>query len=167
MILLVAEMQRTESQSRPAGRAAPSSRRGLTRAAARSRPCSSRTARCTWAIRIIAGTDGRPRPRHDRRQGPSACRPPARPTPVEIIGLSEVPDAGDVFNAVEPTNAWPGSWWSSARYKEQGRTVQAEPVTSPWRTSSARIQEGDDEGPQHHRQGRRAGLARRRSRQSA
>ena len=58
-----------------------------------------------------------------------------------------------------PTSAWPASWWSSASRRR--RT----PCTARCRRSAledlfSQIQAGRDEGPEHHRQGRRSGLCR-------
>ena len=75
-------------------------------------PCWCRTALLKRGDVIIAGTAvGRVRAMTSAKgeklteAGPSV--------PVEIIGMGEVPGAGDDFHAVAD-GAWPASWWSSA-----------------------------------------------------
>ena len=41
--------------------------------------------------------------------------------PVEITGLSEAPAAGDDVQRRGRRDAWPASWWSSARHEEKAK----------------------------------------------
>ena len=70
--------------------------------------------------------------------------------PVEIAGMSEVPNAGDVFNAVDDAGrrAQAAGQGAHARRRQEGHARR------PVRSDKA----GRDKGLQHHRQGRRPGL---------
>ena len=101
MIQLVADTSELKANPDRMAQAAPSSRRSSTRAAAPSRPIlvqnghaayrrrQSSRARAFGRVRVMLNDRGE----RVEEAGPS--------TPVEITGLDDVPEAGDVLNAVE------------------------------------------------------------------
>ena len=77
--------------------------------------------------------------------------------PVEIIGLAEVPGAGDIFDAVDDEKM--ARELVEQRKERRRKSEQAVPqgnARQPVRFHPA----GRDEGAEHHRQGRRTGLGR-------
>ena len=99
-----------------------------------------------------------PCPRHDQRPGPEGRPRPAPPCLWRSSAWARCP-ARATTSTPWPTSAWPGSWWSSAS------TSRRRPPPAPCGKVTledlfSQIQAGRDEGPEHHRQGRRSGLRR-------
>ena len=99
IILLVADLQ--ELKANPKRAAIGTDRRGAssTRAAAPSRPPWSRPARSSRRHHR-RGRDLRPRPGAGERQAASASPRPDPSTAVVLLGLAEVPAAGDILRVV-------------------------------------------------------------------
>ena len=91
---------RAQGERRSARRAAPCSRPCSTAAAARSRASSSRTARCGSATSSSPGA-GFGKVRAMTNEHGKQLQEAGPATPVEILGLNEVPNAGDRMDAVK------------------------------------------------------------------
>ena len=144
-------------RTRTARPRAPSSRRGSTRAAAPIMTVLVQNGTLHQGDIIIAGTAvGRVRTMvNDKGQRVNEAGPS---TPVEIAGMTEVPGAGDTFNAVADERM--------ARELVEERKQQAE-GKDPRRREEGHARRpvqphpaGRDKGLQHHRQGGRPGQRR-------
>ena len=157
MLALQAEVLELKANPKQAGARATSSRRASIARAAPSRPCWSRKARCasaTWWSR--ASTPGRSAPCSATRARTSPRRGPS--TPVEVLGLDGVPDAGEVFNVVtdeKAAKALVEHRRDQRRKKESTGTGAGVAGEHPRQDQGGRGQGGEDRP-----QGRRAGLGR-------
>jgi translation initiation factor IF-2 len=132
-----------------------SSSRGSRRDAGRSPTSSSRTASCKVGDFIVAGRGfGRVRDITDDR-GKRSMETPDRPTPVQISGIDELPDAGDKFYIVD-------SLKKAQQAAEQRRTQEREEqLAQPKVTLDNDVQPAEGrrgQGDPRRHQGRRAGL---------
>ena len=130
MLTLTAEVEELKANPNRAAQA-PSSRRVLDKAAAPWRRCSSRTVR---SIRAISSSPVRPFGRvramlSDKGQKITSAGPSV---PVEIIGMSEAPGAGDEFHAVADERM-------ARELAEQRKQEQKAAVASPVGKVSLRI----------------------------
>ena len=100
MLLLQADVLELKANPDAPARRARSSRRGSIAAAGRWRRCSCRRARCRPGDAFVCGTQyGRVRAMIDDKGRRIEAAGPS--TPVEILGLGGVPEAGDTFVAVQ------------------------------------------------------------------
>ena len=150
MLELKANPNKAGQGARRRGAARPRARR-------RSRPSSSRKARCSVGDLVVAGEySGKVRAMlGDKGQTVTEAGPS---TPVEVLGLDGVPDAGEVFNVVTDEKAAK----ALVEHRHDARRKKELAGTRPRVAGEHPRQDqvGRGQGGQGRPQGRRAGLGR-------